>query len=44
MIEARLAGGKELYDSEKEKYFQSAWSGLPFKNEVYLLCAFCEKF
>lgn len=34
MIEERIAGGPEQYQSEKEKYFQGAWSGQPFKNKV----------
>lgn len=34
VIEERIAGGPELYQSEKEKYFQAAWSGDAFKNKV----------
>lgn len=34
MIEERIAGGREAYESEKDKYFQSAWSGLPFQNKA----------
>lgn len=34
VIEERIAGGPELYQAEKDKYFQEAWSGEPFKNKV----------
>lgn len=34
MIEERIAGGPELYQSEKSKYFQGSWSGEPFNNKV----------
>lgn len=41
MIEERIAGGPEQYQSEKEKYFQGAWSGQPFKNKVRVGAALC---
>lgn len=34
VIEDRIAGGPEKYNTEKDKYFQKAWSGEPFKNKV----------
>lgn len=37
VIEERIAGGPEQYQSEKDKYFQEAWSGEPFKNKVRLM-------
>lgn len=47
VIEERIAGGPEQYQSQKDKYFQEAWSGEPFKNQVRLMqetmaqCAHC---
>ncbi|CAM9624609.1 unnamed protein product [Ectocarpus sp. 6 AP-2014] len=36
VIEERIAGGPEQYQSEKGKYFQEAWSGEAFKNKAWV--------
>eukprot|EP00903_Cladosiphon_okamuranus_P014797 g13707.t1 len=36
VIEERIAGGPEVYQAEKDKYFQEAWSGEPFKNQAWV--------
>lgn len=42
VIEERIAGGPEQYQSEKDKYFQGAWSGDSFKNKVRAMRAAAE--